>query len=56
MSKDAKAEESLFSSICKPKYQDKLNQIIKAKQATVISTTYCPFCTKAKKILDRNNV
>jgi glutaredoxin len=27
-----------------------------SKRATVFSTTYCPYCTKAKKLLDTNEV
>jgi glutaredoxin 3 len=43
---------SLFSASCPQKYLDALNDIIKANQSTVISTTYCPYCTKAKRLLD----
>merc|ERR1719253_390765 len=56
MSTGQSSAGSLFSSICKPEYQKKLNDLISQKQATVFSTTYCPFCVKATKILDRNNV
>ena len=47
---------SLFSSMCKPAYSARLAEIIKDKQATVFSTGYCPYCTKAKKLLDKNEV
>ena len=47
---------SLFSSICKPVYQKRLQEILNSKQATVFSTTYCPFCVKAKAILDQNDI
>ncbi len=47
---------SLFSAICKPAYSARLTEIISSKQATVFSTTYCPYCTKAKKLLDKNEV
>ena len=46
----------LFSSLCKPKYMERLSEIINSRQATVISTTYCPYCTKAKKTLDANKI
>ena len=47
---------SMFSSICKPAFAKRLTEIISEKQATVFSTTYCPYCTKAKKLLDKNQV
>ena len=47
---------SLFSAICKPAYAARLTEIIAERQATVFSTTYCPYCTKAKKLLDKNDV
>ena len=47
---------SLFTSVCKPAYSARLAEIIKEKQATVFSTGYCPYCTKAKKLLDKNEV
>ena len=46
----------LFSTICKPAYAKRLTEIIKEKQAAVFSTGYCPYCTKAKKLLDKNDV
>ena len=46
----------LFSAICKPAYAQRLTEIIGEKQATVFSTGYCPYCTKAKKLLDKNEV
>lgn len=46
----------MFSSICKPAYSARLAEIIAEKQATVFSTTYCPYCNKAKKLLDKNGV
>ena len=55
-SDSGKAASSLFSAICKPAYSARLAEIIAEKQATVFSTTYCPYCTKAKKLLDKNSV
>ena len=52
----AKGLASLFSAMCKPAYSKRLTEIITEKQATVFSTTYCPYCTKAKKLLDKNSV
>ena len=42
--------------MCSDKYRQKLTEMVNSQQATVFSTTYCPYCTKAKKVLDRNNV
>ena len=42
--------------MCKPAYSKRLTEIISEKAATVFSTTYCPYCTKAKKLLDKNEV
>ena len=47
---------SLFSNMCKPAYSARLTEIIQAKQATVFSAGFCPYCTKAKKLLDKNSV
>jgi glutaredoxin len=35
---------------------ERLQQIFAEKPATVVSTTYCPYCTKAKKLLEQNKV
>ena len=45
---------SVFSDICKTQYLERLNTMMAEKQALVVSTTYCPYCTKAKKLLDLN--
>ena len=45
---------SLFSAVCKPAYATRLAEIITSKQATVFSAGFCPYCTKAKKLLDKN--
>lgn len=50
------ALSSMFTAVCKPAYSKRLSELISEKQATVFSTTYCPYCTKAKKLLDKNNV
>ena len=31
-------------------------RIFNSKPATVISTTYCTYCTKAKRVLDKSEV
>lgn len=33
-----------------------MTEIISEKQATVFSTGFCPYCTKAKKLMDKNKV
>ena len=33
-----------------------MTEIISEKQATVFSAGFCPYCTKAKKLLDKNDV
>ena len=48
--------QQLWSADCKPYYLERLNQIVNEKQATVVSTTYCHYCTKAKKLLDQNQI
>lgn len=48
------ATRDQFSNDCDPKYLEKLQQLIGAKQATVFSTTYCPYCTKAKNLLQKH--
>ena len=48
--------DSIFSDICKDQYKDILQKRLDKTRALVISTTVCPACTKAKTILDRNNV
>ncbi len=50
------AQTALFSDMCKPQYLERLQQIFSEKQATVVSTTYCGYCNKAKKLLDKENV
>ena len=47
---------SIFSDICKDQYRKILEERLEKTRALVISTTVCPACTKAKSILDRNNV
>ena len=46
----------LFSAICKPAYAKRLTEIISEKQATVFSAGFCPYCNKAKKLLEKNQV
>ena len=41
----------LFSAACKPAFAKRLTEIITEKQAAVFSTTYCPYCNKAKSLL-----
>jgi glutaredoxin 3 len=47
---------ALFSDMCKPQYLERLQQIFSEKQATVVSTTYCGYCNKAKKLLEKEGV
>ena len=47
---------SQFSDKCPAQYLDKLQNIMNLKQATVFSTTYCSYCTKAKKLLQNNEI
>ena len=56
MSSEGPVGSNPFSSICKQQYLDILMERLASKRALVISTTVCPACTKAKSILDRNNV
>ena len=45
-----------FSDICKEQYREILEKRLEENRALVISTSVCPACTKAKNILDRNEV
>ena len=47
---------SPFSELCEEYFKQILMSKLEKKRALVISTTVCPACTKAKNILDRNNV
>ena len=42
--------------VCKEEYSTMLRQKIAEKAALVISTTYCPYCNKAKSLLNRNGI
>ncbi len=42
--------------LCKQEYADKLKKMMEEKPALVISTTYCPYCNKAKSLLNRYNI
>ena len=42
--------------VCKEEYANKLKQMMEEKAALVISTTYCPYCNKAKSLLNRYNI
>jgi glutaredoxin len=35
---------------------ERLQKLVTQNPATVISTTYCPYCTKAKRVLDAASV
>ena len=48
--------ESPFSEICEEKYKEVLMKRLETTRALVISTTVCPACTKAKSLLERNNI
>ena len=45
-----------FSDICQDQYRDILLKRLEQTRALVISTTVCPACTKAKNLLERDNV
>lgn len=47
---------SQFNTLCKAEYLERLEKLMTDKQATVFSTTYCGYCTKAKKLLSTNQV
>ena len=47
---------SPFTDTCKQEYLVSLQKLMSAKQATVFSTTYCGYCTKAKKLLKQHDV
>lgn len=42
--------------ICKEQYANMLKQKMEEKVALVISTTYCPYCNKAKSLLNRYGI
>ena len=42
--------------VCKEEYAEMLRQKMSEKAGLVISTTYCPYCNKAKSLLNRYNI
>ena len=48
--------EQVFTNMCADAYRDILNKALEERRALVISTTSCPACTRAKNLLDRNEV
>ena len=48
--------QSPFSEICQDQYREILQKRLEQNRALVISTTVCPACTKAKNLLERNNI
>ena len=42
--------------ICKEEYANMLKEKLAEKPGLIISTTYCPYCNKAKSLLDRYNI
>ena len=42
--------------MCKPHMKEKLTALVQSNPATVISATFCPYCTKAKRVLDTAKV
>ena len=56
MSQTEEAIVSPFSDICQDQYKEILMRRLEQTRALVISTTVCPACTKAKNVLERNNV
>lgn len=49
-------EEELFDSMCKEQYKSLMKERLSEDKATVFSSSYCPYCPKAKDLLQRNNV
>ena len=48
---------SLFGyPVCKEEYMQKLQGMVSQKPAFVVSTTYCPYCNKAKSLLNRYGI
>lgn len=50
------AREELLKNGCNEAYVEELMGIFSNKPATVISTTYCTYCTKAKRVLNQSDV
>ena len=42
--------------ICKDEYAEKLKNFVTSKPAFVVSTTYCPYCNKAKSLLKSQGI
>ena len=42
--------------MCKEEYKTLLLERLKEETATVFSSSYCPYCPKAKELLKKNNV
>ena len=38
--------------MCKTEYAVKLGKMVDEKPGFVVSTTFCPYCSKAKKVFD----
>mmetsp|Transcript_29401 Transcript_29401/g.44446 ORF Transcript_29401/g.44446 Transcript_29401/m.44446 type:complete len:112 (+) Transcript_29401:5663-5998(+) len=50
------ASDTVFSSICPDEYKQALQSRLEKTRALVISTSVCPACTRAKNLLERNNI
>ena len=48
--------ESFGYPICKDEYAQYLKEKVTQKPGFVVSTTYCPYCNKAKSLLDKYGV
>lgn len=42
--------------VCKEEYANMIKAKLQEKAGLIISTTYCPYCNKAKSLLDRYNI
>ena len=42
--------------MCKEQYKTLLKDLMAENTATVFSSSYCPYCPKAKELLERNKV
>jgi len=42
--------------VCKEEYANRLKEKITAKPGFVVSSTFCPYCNKAKSLFDSKGV
>ena len=46
----------MFDGMCKEQYKTMLFDLMAEGTATVFSSSFCPYCPKAKELLNRNRV